>query len=94
MKGSLKMKLNDKFLIHDTGSGEILVPVGEESKSFHGIIKLNETGSVIVHLLEKDDLSIEEIMEYFYSHYECDESIKGDIELFINKLKEVNAIEY
>ena len=88
------MKLNDKFLIHDTGSGEILVPVGEESKSFHGIIKLNETGSVIVHLLEKDDLSIEEIMEYFYSHYECDESIKGDIELFINKLKEVNAIEY
>lgn len=88
------MKLNDKFLIHDTGNGEILVPVGEESKSFHGIIKLNETGSVIVHLLEKDDLSIEEILEYFYSHYECDESIKGDIELFINKLKEVNAIEY
>ena len=88
------MKLNDKFLIHDTGSGEILVPVGEESKSFHGIIKLNETGSVIVHLLEKDNLSIEEILEYFYSHYECDESIKGDIELFINKLKEVNAIEY
>ena len=88
------MKLNDKFLIHDTGNGEILVPVGEESKSFHGIIKLNETGSVIVHLLEKDDLSIEEILEYFYSHYECDESVKGDIELFINKLKEVNAIEY
>ena len=87
------MKLNDQFLIHDTGSGEILVPVGEESKSFHGIIKLNETGSVIVHLIEKDDLSLEEILEYFYSHYECDESIKGDIELFINKLKEVNAIE-
>ena len=47
------MKLNDQFLIHDTGSGEILVPVGEESKSFHGIIKLNETGSVIVHLLHQ-----------------------------------------
>ena len=58
MKGLLDMRLNNNFLIHKTSAGEILVPVEEESKSFHGIIKLNETGSEIVHLLEDNDLTI------------------------------------
>ena len=39
------MKLNENFLIHDTGSGEMLIPVEEETKKFHGIVKLNGTGS-------------------------------------------------
>lgn len=94
MKGLLKMKLNENFLIHQTENGEILIPVGEETKRFHGVVKLNETGSIIVHLLEKKDLSLEEILEHFYQQY--DESEKEDIKKgvseFINKLKEINAI--
>ena len=54
------MKLNSDFLIHDTGNGEMLIPVGEETKKFHGVVKLNGTGSEIVHLLEEEDLSINE----------------------------------
>ena len=50
------MKLNENFLIHQTDNGEILIPVGEETKRFHGVIKLNETGSLIVHLLENDKI--------------------------------------
>ena len=53
------MKLNENFLIHDTGNGEILIAVGEETKRFHGIVKLNETGAEICHLIENDDLSLE-----------------------------------
>ena len=88
------MRLNESFLIHDTGSGEILIPVGEESKSFHGIIKLNETGSIIVHLLEKNDLSIEDILSYFYKEYpDTDKGeIKESVEAFIKELSDVNAI--
>ena len=52
------MKLNKDFLIHQTDNGEILIPVGEETKRFHGVIKLNETGSEIVHLLEEDEMSL------------------------------------
>ena len=58
MRRSLKMKLNSDFLIHNTGNGEMLIPVGEETKKFHGVVKLNETGSEIVHLLENDDLTM------------------------------------
>ena len=94
MKGSSKMKLNDNFLIHDTGNGEMLIPVGEETKKFHGVIKLNETGAEIVHLIENDDLSIDAILNHFYEAYpdENQEVIKEAVISFINKLKEVNAI--
>ena len=87
------MKLNEDFLIHDTGNGEILIATGEASKSFHGIVKLNETGSKIVHLLEKE-VSLEEIEEAFFEEYpkEDKELIKTSIEKFLNTLKEVHAI--
>ena len=94
MKGSSKMKLNDNFLIHDTGGGEMLIPVGEETKKFHGVIKLNETGAEIVHLIENDDLSMDAILNHFYEAYpdEDKEVIKEAVTSFINKLIEVNAI--
>ena len=94
MKGLSKMKLNSDFLIHDTGNGEMLIPVGEETKKFHGVIKLNGTGAEIVHLLENDDMSLEALLNHFYEEYpnEDKNAIKEAVESFINKLKEVNAI--
>ena len=94
MKGLLKMKLNNDFLIHDTGNGEMLIPVGEETKKFHGVIKLNETGAEIVHLLENDDLSMDALLNHFFEAYpDADkDEIKESVTAFINKLKEVNAI--
>jgi len=88
------MKLNENFLIHQTDNGEILIPVGEETKRFHGVVKLNETGSEIVHLLENDDLSMDAILDYFYEAYpdEDKELIKQSVTDFINKLREINAI--
>ena len=93
MKGLSKMKLNNDFLIHDTGNGEMLIPVGEETKKFHGVIKLNATGSEIVHLLE-EDISLEALLNHFYEQYPDDdkEMIKSTVTEFINKLREVNAI--
>ena len=94
MKGLLKMKLNNDFLIHDTGNGEMLIPVGEETKKFHGVIKLNATGAEIVHLLEEDDLTMDALLNHFYEEYPDDdkEVIKSTVSEFINKLREVNAI--
>ena len=94
MKGLLKMKLNENFLIHKSDTGEILVPIGEETKRFHGVVKLNDTGSEIVHLLENNDLSLEDILNHFYEECPNDdkEVIKKGVSEFINKLVEINAI--
>lgn len=88
------MKLNENFLIHQTDNGEILIPVGEETKKFHGVVKLNETGAEIAHLLEDNDLSLEELLEHFYNEYpDSDkEEIKQGVTQFVNKLREINGI--
>lgn len=88
------MKLNNDFLIHDTGNGEMLIPVGEETKKFHGVVKLNATGSEIVHLIENDDLTLDAILNHFYEAYPDDDKdiIKESVISFINKLREINAI--
>ena len=88
------MKLNENFLIHQTDNGEILIPVGEETKKFHGVVKLNETGSEIAHLLENDDLNMDALLNHFYEAYpdEDKELIKQSVTDFINKLREINAI--
>ena len=88
------MKLNENFLIHQTETGEILIPVGDETKRFHGVVKLNNTGSEIVHLLENNDMSLDEVLDHFYNEYpDADKKdiIEG-VTSFINKLKEINAI--
>ena len=94
MKGLSKMKLNENFLIHDTGNGEMLIPVGEETKKFHVVVKLNATGAEIVHILEKEDLSLDALLERFFVNYPDDdkEVIRSSVTEFINKLKEINAI--
>ena len=94
MKGLSKMKLNENFLIHKSENGEILIPVGEETKKFHGVVKLNNTGSEIVHLLENNDMSLEDLFEHFYKSCPNDdkEVIKQGVSEFIKKLYEINAI--
>jgi len=94
VKGLLIMKLNENFLIHQSDNGEILIPVGDETKRFHGVVKLNDTGSEIVHLLENNDLSLEDVLNHFYQECPNDdkEIIKKGVSEFINKLVEINAI--
>ena len=88
------MKLNENFLIHQSDNGEILIPVGDETKRFHGVVKLNTTGSEIVHLLENNDLSLEYVLNHFYQECPNDdrEEIKKGVSEFISKLVEINAI--
>ena len=88
------MKLNEEFLIHKSDNGEILIPVGNETKRFHGVVKLNETGSEIVHLLDNNNLSMDAILDHFYEAYpdEDKDLIKQSVTDFINKLREINAI--
>ena len=94
MKGLLKMKLNENFLIHNSDNGEILIPVGDETKRFHGVVKLNATGSEIVYLIENKDMSLDDILNHFYNECPNDDKdeIKEGVSSFINKLREIHAI--
>ena len=41
------MKIKKGFVLRVVGGENVVVPVGEMSKSFHGMINLNETGAFL-----------------------------------------------
>ena len=41
------MKIKNGFVVRKVGGESVVVPVGEMSKEFHGMINLNETGAFL-----------------------------------------------
>ncbi len=88
------MKLKDEFITHSGVDGTILLATGDEAKSFHGIVKLNDTAAKIVEALKKET-SKEEIVESFAKEYPdvSKEILAKDIENVLSQLESIHAIE-
>lgn len=41
------MKIKSGFVVRKVGGEHVVVPVGERSKEFHGMINMNETGAFL-----------------------------------------------
>lgn len=65
------MKLKFQFVFQPLGKTYMGVPVGESSKSFHGMLQLNEVGYDIVSMM-KEDISREEMADKLQELYETD----------------------
>ncbi|MBQ8614651.1 MAG: PqqD family protein [Ruminiclostridium sp.] len=48
------MKIKNGFLLRQVGSQNIVVAVGDESRDFNGIIRLNETGRFLWEKLQTE----------------------------------------
>lgn len=85
------MKLNKNFLVHKTGSEVVVVPTGDAD--FSGIIRGNESLSIILEYL-KDDVTLEEIISGIKKTYEDEnDMIELDVINAIKRLKSVGAID-
>ncbi len=62
------MKAKKDFLLRSVCEEDILVPVGEESQHFNGLIRLNSTGVWLWKQLE-EELSEEELVQRMCDHY-------------------------
>ena len=51
------MKINQDFTIQKVGGSYVAVAVGETSKSFHGMIRLNETGAFLWKKMAERDVT-------------------------------------
>lgn len=80
------MKKNKELLIHENGEEVLLVPTGELSKRFQGIIRGNATTGFLMKLLEKGS-SKEEMIEALIKNYDVSyEQAREDIEQLIQIL--------
>ncbi len=83
-----------KILQGKDGENEkgVIVTVGEATKKLNGIISLNEQATLIFKCIEKG-FSVDQIVEEMLKIYDADaEIIKRDVQVAINKFKEIGAI--
>ena len=88
------MKIKSGFVLRDVAGKTFVVATGELSKTFKGMITLNETGKYIWKLLE-NEITKEEIVENMLSVYEGVDrvTIEADVDKFVAKLAGDNILE-
>jgi len=87
------MKRNPDFLLREVAGALVVVPVGQASIDFPGMITLNATGAHLWELLETEQ-TLDSLVEATVSRYEVDaELARRDVEAFVAKLMPTGAIE-
>lgn len=87
------MKIKDGFMLQSVAGSTVVVPVGEKSISFRGMLTLNEVGAFVFEQL-KSDTTAERIAEKITAEYQVDyETALKDVEAFISRLKEKDIID-
>lgn len=82
------MKIKKGFVIRQVGGENVVVPVGELSKSFHGMINLNETGAFLWHFFSSEH-TIEEGVDALCGEYEVERELaEADVRKFAKILKQ------
>ena len=81
------MKIKDGFMLRKVGGQNIVVALGEASRSFNGIIRLNDTGRFLWEQL-KDDVTEEHLLAALTAEYSVDPvQAKSDIAEFLFTLR-------
>lgn len=87
------MKRKDGFIVRQIADQNVAVAVGEASRNFRGMIKLNDTGLMIWNLLE-DDVTENGIVAALTERYEVDdETARADVRRFLSVLTEAGVLE-
>lgn len=87
------MKIKKGFAKREIAGTNIVVPVGEGTRVFNGMITLNDTGSFIWDALQ-NDTTPEKIADALCSEYDVDPAkAKEDTDKFISMLRQNNLID-
>ncbi len=81
------MKIKDGFLLKKVGGQNVVVALGEASRSFNGIIRLNDTGEFLWRQLQQERTE-EQLLAALTAEYDIDpEQARADIAEFLGSLK-------
>ena len=81
------MKIKSGFVLREVGGESVVVPVGEMSKAFHGMINVNETGAFLWKFFSEEH-SIDEGVAALLKEYDVEESIaRADVEKFVETIE-------
>ena len=85
------LKTKKGFLLRRLGDEFMVVAIGEASKSFNGMIRLNDTGAFYWKELEKgsseDDLTAKTLERYEGVDQETQETARRDVREFLQSIE-------
>lgn len=64
------MKIKKGFVLTEAAGSSLVVAVGDRADEFSGYVKLNSTGAFIWKLVDKKDMSIDEIAALIAEEYD------------------------
>ncbi|MBQ8495276.1 MAG: PqqD family protein [Clostridia bacterium] len=82
------MKTKAGFMRRKLGTQEVVVAVGEASKQFSGIIRLNETGAFLWDLLASGDRTEAELVDALLAEYDVSRELAtADVAKFVATIR-------
>lgn len=88
------MKIKDGFVLESVGGSFLAVAVGERTKSFSGLVRMNATGAFFWGLAKDKDVSAEELVLAAMKEYDAPrEVIERDVAAFREKLLVAGILE-
>lgn len=83
------MRIKKDFTVQKVGGSYIAVAVGETSKTFHGMVRLNETGAFLWQKMSEADVTEEELITALLDEYDVDrETTARDVAALTKQLKD------
>ncbi len=80
------------FVMREVAGQYVVIAIGEASKTFHGMIKLNSTGKDIWEGLESG-FEEQQIVELLMDKYQVSqEQVREDVQEFLKQMKEVGIL--
>lgn len=87
------MKLKSGFILHTVGEERVVVPVGERTKTFHGMIRLNGTGAFLWENMQ-EDFTEESLVAALLDRYEVTEDVASEtVARFVKTLADGDILE-
>lgn len=87
------MKIAKEFILREIAGESVLVPTGDTTQEFNGLITLTDTAKFIWEHVEKVD-SFEELLNLMLDEYDVDrETLERDAYLFVNQLIGTGFVE-
>ncbi len=87
------MKVRRGFLMRQVAGKNVVIATGDAAKNFNGIIKLNESATMLWKMLEAS-ASEEELVAALVREYEVDETTaQNDVSMFVTKLKGAGIVD-
>ena len=87
------MKIREGFLLRNVAGNNVVVPIGQATLDFNGMMSLNETGAFIFSKM-LDGTTKEQLIEDLISEYEVGREIaEKDVDDFIKKVEGEGLLE-